>query len=78
MPPKPIQPQGGGRSRAKVTSLMAKSGMNKRDLEQLLSTAHATDIINYILSADGGLIKRGGLRLEFDKETDLLETEYKG
>lgn len=71
MPPRPIQPQGGGRSRAKVTSLMAKSGMNKRDLEQLLSTAHATDIINYILSADGGLIKRGGLRLEFDKETDL-------
>lgn len=43
------------------TSLFAQEGENKRDLPQLLDPKYALKIINYIITASGGLTKRGGL-----------------
>ncbi len=57
---RPIQP-----SSAPVTSntsLMGKRGVNKRDLPQFLSIDHALNIENYLITSDGGIVKRGGLQ----------------
>jgi len=43
------------------TSLMAKDGLNLRELPQLLDVNYALDIQNYLLTSEGGLTKRGGL-----------------
>ena len=61
---KPIQPITGGTKN--TTSLMAKSGVNLRDLPQLLDPTSAQVIENYVITAEGGLEKRGGLDLLFD------------
>ncbi len=45
---------------AQVTTLMAKSGMNLRDLPQLLNPNYAQDITNFFITTDGGLIRRRG------------------
>lgn len=45
---------------------MAQKGINKRDLPQLLTPEFALEIKNYIIDADGGLEKRGGLDELFD------------
>lgn len=44
-----------------VTSLFAKKGVNLRDAPQLLDPDFAQKITNYIITSDGGLIRRGGL-----------------
>jgi len=44
-----------------TTSLMAKKGLNLRDLPQLLSPENALIIRNYLITAEGGLTKRKGL-----------------
>jgi len=48
-------------------SLMAKSGVNKRDLPQLLSTDYALDIQNYFIVGEGGLAKRKGINKIFEE-----------
>lgn len=52
----------------RATSLMAKKGVNKRDLPQLLTPEFALNIQNLIITADGGLTKRKGL----EKLEDIL------
>ena len=64
---KPILPNTGGRTN--TTSLMAKSGMNLRDLPQLLDPSNALLIKNYIVTAEGGLEKRKGIDLVKDAST---------
>lgn len=48
-------------SESSLVSLMAKKGENIRDLPQLLGPEFAQKIFNYIVTTDGGLIKRKGL-----------------
>ena len=43
------------------TTLMAKGGVNNRDLPQLLDVKFAQKIVNYLAESDGRLIKRKGL-----------------
>lgn len=63
----------------RTTTLMAPSGENKRDLNQLLDAKTADEVTNYHIYAAGRLIKRKGLRkmLEatVDHEITMLE-EY--
>lgn len=56
----------GGIPTTQTTSLMAKKGLNFRDLPQLLTPDNALIIDNYIITAEGGLAKRQGLELQFD------------
>jgi hypothetical protein len=44
-----------------VTTLMAKKGVDLRDAPQLLSPDFAQKIVNYIITGDGGLLRRPGL-----------------
>ena len=57
---KPFQPVGSSK-RTVATSLMAKSGLNLRDLPELLNANYALKNENYLLTAEGGLLKRKGL-----------------
>lgn len=50
---------------SKVTSTMAKSGLNLRDLPQLLSVEYCLDNTNFFITSDGGLTKRGGMKQLF-------------
>jgi len=52
-----------------TTSLMAKKGMNLRDLPQLLDPSNALLIKNYLITAEGGLEKRKGLNEVFNAST---------
>lgn len=61
-----IQTSGRRAAKASITTTFAKSGINKRDYEQLLDTKYAIDIINYFVEADGRLVKRGGLEELFN------------
>lgn len=45
----------------KSTSIMGKAGLDIKDLPQLLNPEYALKNINYIMTTDGGLSKRGGL-----------------
>lgn len=56
----PIQTNGNNRLNTS-TSFMAKSGENLRDLPQLLDLNSALKIQNYVISSDGGIIKRQGI-----------------
>ena len=47
------------------TSTMAKSGINLRDLPQMMNPAFALSIKNYFITTDAGLSKRGGLERIF-------------
>lgn len=49
-----------------ANSFMAKSGVNKRDLPQLLNANFALEINNYLITAEGGLEKRKGRKEVFD------------
>ena len=49
-----------------VVSLMAKDGENYRDLPQLLDTKYALTNRNYLITSDGGLKKRRGLKKYFN------------
>lgn len=53
-------------SQLSTTSLMAKSGLNLRDLPQLLTPEQALVMRNYLLTTEGGLQKRKGLEELFD------------
>lgn len=64
---KPLQTT--SRATSTVTSLMAKKGLNLRDLPQLLSPDNALIIKNYLITAEGGLEKRKGLEGLFDTGT---------
>ena len=50
----------------KITSLMGKSGVNLRDLPQLLDPKYALNINNYLPTTDGGLQRRKGLKKIID------------
>lgn len=66
---KPLQSNQGARSQNTV-SLMPKKGINKRDLPQLLKPENAIEIVNYILSSEGGMPKREGISILIDKEDE--------
>jgi len=57
-----------------TTSLMAKSGLNLRDLPQLLSPDSALKIRNYLITAEGGLEKRKGISELFDASSVTAST----
>lgn len=59
-----IKPNAG--SRINTTSLTPKSGLDLRTLPQLLSPENAITLKNYIISGDGGLKKRKGIKELFD------------
>jgi hypothetical protein len=51
------------RNNEKTTySFMGKKGVNLRDLPQLLSPENALNIQNYLVTTDGGLVKRNGVK----------------
>jgi hypothetical protein len=50
---------------------MAKSGLNLRDLPQLLSPENALIIKNYLITAEGGLEKRKGIEELLDTATGV-------
>jgi len=52
----------GKRPRAVKSSFMARDGINTRTLSQLLDTNFATKIKNWLIDAEGQLVKRKGLR----------------
>ena len=54
--------QVGNRPRvAKTTTLMAKKGVDNRDLPQLLNAQFAQKMVNYLITSDGRLDKRKGI-----------------
>ena len=59
-------PSMGTAQKVNTTSFMAKSGMNLRELPQLLDPNSALLIKNYQITADGGLQKRKGIWELFD------------
>lgn len=74
-----VKPQNARHTTA--TSLMAKSGVNLRDLPQLMSPDFALQNENYFVTTDGGLSKRKGLieltTVAGNKPVTLLD-EWKG
>lgn len=63
----PIRTRFSSRSQQAVTSLMGKKGLDYRDLPQLLSPDYAITLKNYYVTSDGGLVKRKGMSLLFDR-----------
>ena len=64
----------GGAQEKNTQSFMAKKGVNLRDLSQLLNPESAKIIKNYLVTAEGGLEKRGGLDPLFDAISDTAMT----
>lgn len=72
---RPLQMRQGNRTSTQ-TSLMAKRGVNLRDLPQLLTPEFALYIKNYIINSDGGLRKRKGIKKIADNSTTNGPTMY--
>ena len=62
----PLQVKGASGSPTSATTLMAPKGENLRDLPQLLTPDFAQKIVNYLITSDGRLEKRGGLTELFE------------
>lgn len=81
MPYSRIRVKPSNQKHTKAVSLMAKSGLNLRDLPQLMSPEFALLNENYFVTTDGGLIKRGGLveliTVAGNKSVTMFE-EWKG
>lgn len=62
---KPLTFSPSGNAASSITTTFATGGINKRDYAQLLDTKFAIEIKNYLVQADGRLVKREGRTSEF-------------
>lgn len=63
-----------GISKANTTSLLASSGVNTRDLPQLLNYKSAQIIGNYTIEGDGSIKKRDGSETDYDGASATIPT----